>query len=83
MPALTRYSNRELLSLPDCEGLLESGRCKWLKKTACTGAGCSIHNRVNSLERAYARLRALDEETQEHIARKYYFGERPWRESDE
>lgn len=32
-------------------------------------------------EDSYARLRSLDEETQERIAKKYYNGTRPWEPS--
>ena len=79
MAALTRYSNFELLGLPDCDGLLENGKCRWTK-TPCSGARC--HRGENSLERAYARLRTLSEDSQAYIARKYYFGGRPWRKEE-
>lgn len=78
MASLTRYSNNEMLKLPDCEGLIENGKCKWLQITACVGANCSYYKNMNSLDRSQARLRSLDEETQEKIARKYYSGLRPW-----
>ncbi|AHF11222.1 MULTISPECIES: hypothetical protein [Dehalobacter] len=37
----TRYSNLELLKLPDCDGLLENGKCKYLDVPACLGENCS------------------------------------------
>ncbi len=80
MAALTRYSNAELLKLPDCGGLLENGKCKWLNVPACTGAGCSYYRKMGSEQRAYTRLRTLDEKAQERISKKYYNGTRPWRE---
>lgn len=81
MAILTRYSNKELLTLPDCKGLLESGRCGWLDVQACAGTGCSYYRQRNNLSKARERLRSLDEKTQETIARKYYCGARPWLDS--
>lgn len=75
MVNLTRYSNLELLKLPDCGGLLENGKCRWLNVQTCIGGECSYHR---SLAKAYERLRSLDEKMQEHIAKKYYGGSRPW-----
>ncbi len=77
----TRYSNLELLKLPDCDGLLENGQCKWLDVSACRGKDCSFYHKKDSLEKVFARLRSLPEEKQEHISQKYYYGERPWAES--
>lgn len=37
--------------------------------------------RESDQEASYARLRSLDEETQERIAKKYYNGTRPWETS--
>lgn len=81
MAALTRYSNPELLKLPDCEGLLENGTCKWLNVPTCIGTKCSYLQKMNNLEKAQERLRSLDEETQKRIAHKYYGGFRPWLET--
>lgn len=83
MASLTRNSNAELLYLPDCSGLLENGKCRWLSVSICLGLKCTHYKGVgslgeNRLEKAQARLRSLDEKTQEHIARKYYGGSRPW-----
>lgn len=78
MVTLTRYSNLELLKLPDCVGLRENGKCNWLNIPACTGAKCSFYQKTNNLAKAQERLRSLDEETQERIAQKYYGGYRPW-----
>ncbi|MET0017794.1 hypothetical protein [Oscillibacter sp.] len=82
MAALTRYSNPELLKLPDCGGLLENGKCRWLNVPKCSGTKCSYCQRQNSLEKAQKRLRSLDEATQERIAQKYYGGFRPWADAD-
>lgn len=78
MATLTRFSKVEMLTLPDCEGLLENGKCKWLQIPACAGSNCSYLNNMNSLDKSQARLRTLDEETQDRIAKKYYSGSRPW-----
>jgi hypothetical protein len=80
---LTRLSNPELLKLPDCGGLLENGKCKWLNVSACTGAKCSYHRKMNSLSKARERLRSLDEASQERISQKYYGGSRPWMDASE
>lgn len=78
MTALTRYSNQKLLKLPDCDGLLENGKCSWLDISVCVGADCSFCHKIGSLTKVWQRLRSLDEQTQEHIAQKYYEGSRPW-----
>lgn len=78
MAALTRYSNPELLKLPDCEGLLENGKCRWLDIPKCSGIKCSYYRNTCSREKAQERLCSLDEAMQAHIARKYYGGSRPW-----
>jgi len=82
MAALTRYSNSELLNLPDCGGLLENGKCKWLSVQKCTGAKCPYYHKINSLAKAQERLRSLDEAAQERIALKYYGGYRPWMDAE-
>ena len=78
MKALNRYSNTELLKLPDCAGLLENGGCKWLNVPKCNGRECPYYKKINSSEKAQERLCSLDEATQERIAKKYYGGFRPW-----
>jgi hypothetical protein len=78
-----RYSNLEILSMPDCEGLLENGKCRWLNTTKCEGAGCNHYQKKSSFTKAQARLCSLDEDTQERIAKKYYSGFRPWVDSSE
>jgi len=75
---LTRLSNIELTNLPDCEGLLENGKCKWLTVPKCIGAKCSYCQEAGTLDKTYARLRSLDEVIQDRIAKKYYGGSRPW-----
>ncbi|MEG2634072.1 MAG: hypothetical protein RSA97_05715 [Oscillospiraceae bacterium] len=78
MAALSRYSNRELLEFPDCDGLGENGKCKWLNVSGCTGDGCPYFHKKGTTESSYIRLRSLDEEVQKRIALKYYNGTRPW-----
>ena len=78
MAALARYSNTELLKLPDCGGLLENGSCRWLDVPKCTGGKCSYCQNLDSSDKALKRLQTLDEATQERIAQKYYGGSRPW-----
>ncbi len=77
--ALTRSSNKELLELPDCVGLLENGRCKWHNLSSCIGAKCKYYRASSSVQQIRERLCSLDEQKQEHIAQKYYGGFRPWR----
>lgn len=77
---LSRNLNLELISLPDCAGLLENGKCSWLNTPKCIGKQCSFHHKKASLNKAKERLSSLDEPAQEHIARKYYGGCRPWLE---
>ncbi|MDR1539539.1 MAG: hypothetical protein LBU32_16370 [Clostridiales bacterium] len=78
MAGLSRCSNFKLLSLPDCTGLLDNEKCKWLNIDSCPGEGCSFFKSTDSLEKAQERLRSLDEQTQDRIAQKYYNGLRPW-----
>lgn len=78
MATLTRYSNIELLDLPDCKELRENGNCALLKVTACMGETCPYYRERSSEDRWNKRLCTLDEKTQEHIAQKYFDGARPW-----
>ena len=75
---LTRTANLDLITLPNCGGLREDGKCSWLNVPTCTGAKCHYYHSPNSLAKAHERLRSLDEETQQRIAQKYYRGARPW-----
>jgi hypothetical protein len=75
MTIYTRYSNLEFLELPDCKGLLENGKCRYLNVPNCLGKNCSYRQ---SRKKVFARLRSLDEKQQEHISKKYYNGARPW-----
>lgn len=79
---LSRTANLELISLPNCGGLRENGGCRWLDVPACVGTECRYCHNHDSLEKAHARLRSLDEETQKHIAKKYYGGSHPWMADD-
>ena len=78
MSALTRNANIELLNLPNCGGLQENGKCRWLNVSACVGPGCAHYQDINSFDKAQQRLCSLDESTQQRIAQKYYGGSRPW-----
>ena len=69
-------TNPDYLRPPDSFGLLEKGPCSCLDVANCLGKKCSCYH--NSRIRAFARLRSLDEKKQEHIAKKYYGGRRPW-----
>lgn len=80
---LSRTSNLELVTLPNCDGLRENGTCRWLSVPACIGPKCPFCSSTDSLEKAYERLCSLDEETQQRIAKKYYGGFRPWRKAGE
>ena len=82
MPTLSRRSNLELLNMPDCGGLQENGRCRWLNVSLCIGTACSYCGAKSSLQKAYERLRSLDEKAQDHIAQKHYGGRRPWIETN-
>lgn len=82
MASLTRYSNTDLLELPDCGGLLENGKCRWLSVSYCIGAKCSYYKKTNDTEKARTRLQSLDEKMQERISRKYYGGSRPWADTE-
>ncbi len=82
MATLTRYSNIELLNLPDCRDLRENGKCALLNVPACTGEGCPYYRERNSVDCSWQRLCSLNEKTQEHIAQKYYGGARPWAQEE-
>lgn len=78
MAALTRDANRELLDLPDCRALLENGKCRRRGHLDCLGSACAYIQEQDRRENAQQRLCSLNEETQAHIADKYYGGARPW-----
>lgn len=77
----SRYSNLNFLKLPDCDGLLENGKCNCLDVPACRGENCPSYHNKDSIKKAFVRLRSLEEGQQEHISQKYYGGKRPWTES--
>ncbi len=76
--AVLRFSNVEFLSLPDCNWLLENGKCRRLSTPKCNGEECPYYKKKSSFFKAQERLCSLDEQTQERIAKKYYSGFRPW-----
>lgn len=80
--ALTKFSNLNLVELPDCIGLTENGVCSRFRATFCQGNSCP-HKRTTAEEadavsKAMERLSSLDDQTQTKIARKYYGGKRVW-----
>lgn len=78
MAAVSRNANLEWIELPDCESLLENGRCASLRVASCAGSTCAFFQPRGTRRQADARLRALDEAEQERIAQRYYGGRRPW-----
>jgi len=82
--AMTRYSNLDLLDLPNCISLSETGQCLLLNISFCQGDTCSFKLTQEEQDAAAfkvkKRLSSLDEKTQKKIARKYYNGRRPWLE---
>ena len=71
-------------SLPDCAHLTQRLGCSRLALAQCAGEGCpffqSPEEYDRSLRRCRERLCTLSEETQRHIAAKYYWGKRVWLE---
>lgn len=82
---ITKYANMDLLGLPDCAGLTDEGKCRWMTYPACRGRSCKYAKprEADALGKVYARLCALDEQTQARISQKYYGGSRPWLEGSE
>lgn len=81
-----RFLYTNLLELPNCAGLSDTGKCFWLSINSCQGYSCPFkktrETQENSIKAVENRLSELDEENQERIARKYYGGKRPWLQSD-
>ncbi|MEA4847540.1 MAG: hypothetical protein VB106_09950 [Clostridiaceae bacterium] len=80
--SMNRFSNPELLNLPDCAGLSEKGKCMWLNIDVCKGdkceCKCSVKDYRLSQLKALQRLASLGDLQQAHIADKYYSGKKPW-----
>lgn len=76
----------DLLNMPDCNSLSDSGKCKRLNVTMCYGENCpfkrSSEEEVDSKERSYRRILSLDRTKQLHIAKKYFSGKMPWESFD-
>ena len=79
--AITRRNGIELLDLPDCEALMENGKCACLRVPSCLGKGCAFFHPRDSDKKTFARLRTLDDKAQARIAEKYCDGHRPWMEA--
>lgn len=79
---LTRFSNSNLLDLPNCAGLSETGKCFWLNISSCQGYTCPFkktrEDQSDSIHQVKNRLSELGEEVQVKISMKYYGGKRPW-----
>jgi hypothetical protein len=82
MAELTSKTRTEISRQPDCGGLSENGKCKWLNIPVCCGSKCTYYKKPDSLRKAFERLSSLPEERQESIAQKYYGGFRPWNGTD-
>lgn len=65
MTRLTRDSGLWLVDLPDCESLMENGRCGCLNVYECVGRCCSFYRARGTQQQANKKLCALDEATQE------------------
>ncbi len=82
MSAYTLRSNLEWIDLPDCAGLLENGKCEYLRVASCEGPRCPFFRpreaEADARLAVYRRLAACDESTQQRISAKYYGGKRPW-----
>lgn len=80
--SIDRLSNLELLGLPDCMGLSESGKCIWLNIRACRGEECAFKRSVSEYKslqiNTFQRLGNLGSLEQSRIADKYYNGRKPW-----
>ncbi|HYF83812.1 MAG TPA: hypothetical protein VEB00_12385 [Clostridia bacterium] len=80
--AMNRFSNSDLLGLPNCIGLSKTGECIWLNFKACKGKECKFKRSAEesrySRIHTFQRLASLDDRKQTYIANKYYNGRRPW-----
>jgi len=80
--SLNRFSNPNLLELPDCVALSEYEKCNRLTLLICNKCGCPFKKTreedLASIQRAYQRLASLNDSTQNRIAQKYYGGYMPW-----
>lgn len=80
-----RFSHTNLLELPNCAGLSDTGKCFWLNIASCQGNECPFkktrEDQSNSIHQVKNRLSELEEFEQEKIAKKYYGGNRSWEKS--
>lgn len=80
--AMGRFSNSDLLGLPNCMGLSRTGRCTWLNCKACMGKECKFKHSEEEYRSSristFQRLVSLDDTKQTYIADKYYNGRKPW-----
>lgn len=78
LPSLDRF--------PDCSALSLKGGCTRLTLFVCQGKGCTfkrtIEEDINSLKYAHKCLAKLDISKQIEIAKKYYGGSMPWKETN-
>jgi len=79
---MNRFSNMELLGLPDCMGLSDKRKCLWLNINLCKGEGCAFKRSVSDCKlsqlNTFQRLANLSSLQQTHISEMYYHGKKPW-----
>jgi hypothetical protein len=79
---VNRFSNSELLKLPNCTELTETGRCKLFNTYVCKGDFCrfkkTFEDQKSIDNKTYQRLASLSELQQTYISNKYYSGKKPW-----
>lgn len=82
--AINKFSHSELLQLPNCIDLSETGECLRLNISACAGEKCTFKRSAaeyNFLQvKAFQRLASLSNSKQTYISNKYYGGTKPWNE---
>jgi hypothetical protein len=80
--AIGRFSNLDLLRIPNCMGLSKTGRCTWLNCKTCMGKECKFKHSEEECKslrmQTFQRLASLDDSKQTYIAQKYYNGRKPW-----
>lgn len=81
---INRFSNLEMLGIPDCVGLSERGKCMWMNVNVCKSEGCAFKRSVSDYKlsqlNTFQRLAGLCSIQQTHISKRYYQGKKPWNE---
>lgn len=69
----------------DCVALSDLKKCSRLTTLVCDKKMCpfkqDFDEEVTSMQNAYERISSLDDTTQSRIAKKYYKGSMPWKET--